>query len=45
MTSLILLIAALVLFSLAAAGVPSGRVHLGWLGLAFWVAASIFSNR
>jgi hypothetical protein len=38
---LILLVAAFVLFVLAAAGIPS-RVGLGWAGLACWVATQIF---
>lgn len=39
------LIFGLVFLCLAGAGVPprppSSRVHLGWFGLAFWVAAEI----
>jgi hypothetical protein len=38
----ILLIFALVLFILAAVGVPGGRFNLTAAGLAFWVAAVIF---
>ena len=34
---LILLIAAFILFVLAALGVSAGRVSLGWAGLACWV--------
>lgn len=36
----VLYIAALVLLLLAAAGVPAGRVGLGWLGLACWLTAA-----
>jgi hypothetical protein len=35
--ALLLRIVAFVLLCLAAAGVPSGRVSLGWLGLALWL--------
>lgn len=41
MLSLILLIAALVLFIVAAAGVPVARVNLLAAGLACWVASLI----
>lgn len=34
--NLMLMIAAFICLLLAACGVPSGRVSLGWLGLAFW---------
>lgn len=37
-----LIIAAFVLFVLAAIGVPAGRVSLVAAGLACWVAASLF---
>lgn len=39
MFSLIFLVAALVLFILAAIGVPAGRVNLTAAGLASWVAS------
>jgi hypothetical protein len=39
---LVLLIFAFVCFVLAACNVPSTRVNLTPLGLAFWVAAEIF---
>lgn len=41
MLSLVLLIAALVLFIIAAAGVPAGRVNLVAAGLACWVASQL----
>lgn len=44
MIGLILLIAAFVLFVLAALNVPSPKVSLGWAGLACWVAAEIFGK-
>lgn len=43
--SLIFLIVALVLFLLAAFNVPSTRVGLLPLGLAFWVAAQLFAGK
>ncbi len=42
MSSTILLVAAFVLFVLAAIGVPAGRVSLTAAGLARWVGASLF---
>jgi hypothetical protein len=36
---LILYVAALVLFVLAATGARTGRFSVGWLGLACWLAA------
>jgi len=39
MLSTIFLIVALILLILCAFGVNHPRVNLGWLGLAFWVAA------
>ncbi len=41
MISLVLLIAALVLFIVAAVGVASGRVNLVAAGLACWVASQL----
>jgi hypothetical protein len=35
----VLLILALISLALAAVGIPSSRVNLGWLGLFFWVLA------
>ena len=42
--ALALLIVSLVLFILAAVGVPTGRVALGWAGLAF-LAGSMLAGR
>jgi hypothetical protein len=39
MLNLILLVAALVLFIVAAIGIPAGRVNLMAAGLACWVAS------
>ena len=36
-------IVALILLLLAAFSVPVPRVQIGWLGLAFWVAAIVWS--
>jgi hypothetical protein len=36
---LVLLVIALILAVLAALGVPSGRVNLGWASLAFFIAS------
>jgi hypothetical protein len=44
MVSLILLIAALVLFIVAAVGVTSPRVNLTAAGLACWVASAILAH-
>lgn len=44
MISTILLIAAFVLFVLAACGVPSGRIGLVPAGLAAWVLAQMISG-
>ncbi len=44
MLSLALLIAALVLFVLAAVAVPSGRVNLTAAGLALWVGSELVSR-
>ena len=44
MLSLIFLIAALVLFIVAAIGVPSGRVNLMAAGLACWVASLLITR-
>jgi hypothetical protein len=44
MLSLIFLIAALVLFIVAAIGVPSGRVNLIAAGLACWVASLLVTR-
>lgn len=41
MLSLIFLVAALVLFIVAAIGVPAGRVNLTAAGLACWVASQL----
>ena len=42
MFSLILIVAAFVLFVLAALNVPSSpRLNLGWAGLACWVASEL----
>jgi len=35
--TLVLYVLALVCLVLAALGVPSTRVNLGWLGMAFWL--------
>jgi hypothetical protein len=43
MLKLILLIAALILFALAAFGVPGGRLNLTAAGLACWVASVLVS--
>ena len=37
-----LVITAVILFALAAAQVPSGRVSLGWLGLSLWALSTIW---
>jgi hypothetical protein len=39
---LIFYVAALVLLVLAALGVPSSRVSLGWAGLACWLTGAVF---
>lgn len=39
--TLVLQIVALVCLILAALGVPSSRVSLGWLGLSFWLASQM----
>lgn len=44
MLATILLVFALVLFICAAAGVPGGRIGLGWAGLACWVASVLFGG-
>lgn len=44
MIALILLIAALVLFIVAAVGVPSGRINLMSAGLACWVASQLVTR-
>jgi len=36
-----LVIVAVILFVIAAFVVPSGRLALGWLGLAFWASSTI----
>lgn len=41
MISVALIVAALVLFVLAAYGITSGRVSLGWAGLACYMAAQL----
>jgi len=45
MVALILLVAALILFILAALGVPSSRVNLGWAGMAcltaYWLMGRV----
>lgn len=41
MLSLALLITALVLFCVAAVGVPTGRVAIGWAGLAFMAGSQL----
>lgn len=41
MISLIFLVAALVLFIVAASGIPSGRINLIAVGLACWVASAL----
>jgi hypothetical protein len=41
--TLIVLVIALVLFLLAAFGVPRTRVHCGWLGAAVFAVASIIA--
>lgn len=43
--NLILLVAALVLFIVAASGVPSGRINLLAAGLACWVASLLAGGR
>jgi len=45
MVSLAFLIAALVLFIIAAVGVPLGRVNLVASGLACWVASQLLAGR
>lgn len=45
MLSLIFLIAALVLFIVAAIGIPAGRVNLMAAGLACWVASLLITGR
>jgi len=42
--TLILLVTSLVLLILAGVGTPSGRVNLGWLGLAFYIASILLSS-
>ena len=44
MISLIFLIAALVLFIVAAIGVPTGRVNTVAAGLACWVASQLLTR-
>lgn len=41
--TLVLLIAALVCFLLAACSVPTGRISLGWLGMAFLTITRLVS--
>lgn len=43
--SMILLIIALVLFVVAALGVPAGRINLLAAGLAFWAASQLVVGR
>lgn len=38
-----LVLVAVILFLLAAGGVPTGRVSVGWLGLAFLAASEVVS--
>ena len=40
----ILVIIALILAILAAIGVPSSRVSLGWAAIAFWIASILFGH-
>jgi hypothetical protein len=40
----LLFIIALVLFVLTACGVQIGKVHFGWLGLAFFVAGHLWPH-
>lgn len=35
----VLILLAVILLVLAACNVPSSRIYLGWLGLAFWALA------
>lgn len=42
---LVLYILALIFLILAALGVPSSRVNLGWLGLACWLLGSMITGR
>ncbi len=42
--SVLFVILAAVCFALAAFGVPSSRVNLGWLGAMFYAIASIISG-
>lgn len=44
MTVNALLMAAMVLFLVAATGVTTPYVHFGWLGLAFLAAASLWTG-
>ncbi len=44
MLSLILLIAAFVMFCVAAASVPTGRVNMVGLGLALWVLSQLVQH-
>jgi hypothetical protein len=45
MLETVLMVFALVLLILAALNVPTPpRVNLGWLGMAFWCAAIVFSG-
>lgn len=43
MLTVILLLAALVCFLLAAFGVPTSRVSIGWIGLACWVLVPLLA--
>lgn len=41
---LALVIVSLILLSLAAFSVPTGRVSIGWLGMAFYVLSTIWGQ-
>lgn len=41
---LALIIVSIILLVLAAFTIPSGRINLGWLGLAFWVLSTIITK-
>jgi hypothetical protein len=42
--NLVLMIFAVICLALAAIGVPTTKVSLGWLGLAFWALAVTLSG-
>lgn len=41
---LVLVIIAIILLALAAFNVPTGKVSIGWLGLAFYVLSTVWGQ-